>query len=97
MSCVGTDMPRTRTAAHPTPFAWTDLTWLLHRYHVSWGYYLDHGAQSRTDQPGRRFQLPPGAEAAVHPEPVPTDHAPAQARARLPELGAATLRHLGNT
>src|SRR5689334_2170740 len=52
MSCVGTDMPRNRTAADPTPFAWTDLTWLLHRYHVSWGYYLDHGAQSRADQSG---------------------------------------------
>ena len=28
---------------HHTPYAWTDLTWLLHHYHVSWGYYLDHG------------------------------------------------------
>jgi len=52
MSCVGTDMPRNRTAAHPTPFAWTDLTWLLHRYHVSWGYYLDHGAQTPADPAG---------------------------------------------
>jgi len=52
MSCVGTDMPRNRTARNPTPFAWTDLTWLLHRYHVSWGYYLDHGAQSPADQAG---------------------------------------------
>jgi phospholipase C len=46
MSCVGTDMPRNRTAANPRPFAWTDLTWLLHMNHVSWGYYLDHGAQA---------------------------------------------------
>jgi phospholipase C len=52
MSCVGTDMPRKRTAANPTPFAWTDLTWLLHRYHVSWGYYLDHGAQTPADPAG---------------------------------------------
>jgi phospholipase C len=52
MSCVGTDMPRNRTAADPTPFAWTDLTWLLHRYHVSWGYYLDHGAQTPADPAG---------------------------------------------
>jgi phospholipase C len=22
-------------------YAWTDITWLLHRYHVSWGYYVD--------------------------------------------------------
>jgi phospholipase C len=46
MSCVGTDSPRNRTAAQPRPFKWTDLTWLLHRAGVSWGYYLDHGAQT---------------------------------------------------
>jgi phospholipase C len=45
MTCVGTDQPRNRSAAHPRPFAWTDLTWLLHKAHVSWGYYLDGGAQ----------------------------------------------------
>jgi phospholipase C len=42
-SCTGTDEPRDRTATNPTPFAWTDLTWLLHKNGVSWGYYLDHG------------------------------------------------------
>jgi len=52
MSCVGTDMPNNRTAANPRPFAWTDLTWLLHRDHVSWGYYLDHGAQSASHPAG---------------------------------------------
>jgi len=30
-----------------TPYAWTDVTWLLHRYHVSWGYYLDHGPEKK--------------------------------------------------
>ena len=44
MSCHGTDMPPERLPDRPTPFAWTDITWLLHRHHVSWGYYLDHGA-----------------------------------------------------
>jgi phospholipase C len=44
MSCHGTDMPPERLPNRQTPFAWTDITWLLHRYHVSWGYYLDHGA-----------------------------------------------------
>jgi phospholipase C len=24
-------------------YAWTDLTWLLHRYHISWGYYVARG------------------------------------------------------
>jgi phospholipase C len=52
MSCVGTDQPRDRTAARPRPFAWTDLTWLLHMYHVSWGYYLDGGAQSASNPQG---------------------------------------------
>src|SRR5215469_11194687 len=42
-SCVGTDQPPNRSATNPTPFAWTDLTWLLHAQGVSWGYYLDHG------------------------------------------------------
>ena len=44
MSCSATDDPRDRTAANPRPFAWTDLTWLLNRDHVSWGYFLDGGA-----------------------------------------------------
>ena len=52
MSCIGTDSPRNRTAANPRPFAWTDLTWLLHVDHVSWGYYLDHGAQSAANPAG---------------------------------------------
>jgi phospholipase C len=44
MSCRGTNMPPERLPNRRTPFAWTDITWLLHRHHVSWGYYLDHGA-----------------------------------------------------
>jgi len=44
MSCFGTDMPPERLPTRPTPFAWTDITWLLHRHHVNWSYYLDHGA-----------------------------------------------------
>jgi phospholipase C len=52
LSCVGTDQPRNRTVTQPRPFAWTDLTYLLHAYHVSWGYYLDHGAQSATNPQG---------------------------------------------
>ena len=46
MSCKGTDSPRNRSVTHPQPFGWTDLTWLLNRDHVSWGYYLDGGAGS---------------------------------------------------
>jgi phospholipase C len=27
-----------------TPYAWTDLTYVLDKHHVSWGYYLDNGS-----------------------------------------------------
>ena len=52
MSCKTTGMPPNRRAGHPTPFAWTDVTYLLHKNHVSWGYYLDHGAVSATNKTG---------------------------------------------
>ncbi|MCL4353145.1 alkaline phosphatase family protein [Patescibacteria group bacterium] len=43
-SCVGSLMPKNRTPKDPTPFAWTDITYLLNKAHVSWVNYLDHGA-----------------------------------------------------
>jgi phospholipase C len=52
MSCKSSSMPRDRTANVPEPFAWTDLTWLFHKHGVSWGYYLDHGAQSASNANG---------------------------------------------
>ncbi len=33
----------------PPDYAWTDLTWLLHRYGVSWGYYVAKGSQPDCD------------------------------------------------
>jgi phospholipase C len=35
------------SGAHPPPphYAWTDLTYLLHKYHVSWRYYVFPGTQ----------------------------------------------------
>jgi phospholipase C len=33
------------TTGKPPDYAWTDLTWLLHRYGVSWGYYVAKGSQ----------------------------------------------------
>jgi phospholipase C len=47
-SCGGSDMPPERKPSDPTPFAWTDITWLLHRHHVSWSYYLNHGPVTLT-------------------------------------------------
>jgi phospholipase C len=33
------------TTGKPPDYAWTDLTYLLHRYGVSWGYYVAKGMQ----------------------------------------------------
>jgi phospholipase C len=44
MSCSSNNTPPERLPNRQTPFAWTDITWLLHRHHISWSYYLDHGA-----------------------------------------------------
>jgi phospholipase C len=44
MSCTSALMPKNRTPKNPTPFAWTDITYLLDKAHVSWVNYLDHGA-----------------------------------------------------
>ncbi len=72
MTCVSRLMPADRTLKNPTPFQWTEITWLLHRAHVSWVYYLDHGAlppgSGRRPAAGR-FQMPE-AEDAVKGVPV---------------------------
>ncbi len=49
MSCVSKLDPRNRTAKDPTPFAWTDITYLLHKRGISWIYYLDQGAKLDKD------------------------------------------------
>jgi phospholipase C len=33
------------TTGKPPDYAWTDLTYLLHKYHVSWSYYVGQGGQ----------------------------------------------------
>ena len=61
MSCASALMPRDRTVKHPTPFAWTEITWLLHKAHVSWVYYLDHGAlqpRPRHRKATGKFRMP---------------------------------------
>jgi phospholipase C len=52
MSCASNPMPKLRASYNATPFAWTDLTWLLHKNHVSWGFYLDHGAAPKYQTTG---------------------------------------------
>ncbi len=39
-SALGSPRPKSDIE---TPYGWTDLTWLLNRSHISWGYYLDGG------------------------------------------------------
>jgi phospholipase C len=36
--------PQNTTGKKPD-YAWTDLTWLLHKHHVSWGYYVFNGTE----------------------------------------------------
>jgi phospholipase C len=54
MSCVST--LTAPFGVHPpgerTNYPWTDLTYLLHRYHVSWRYYVGTGAQPDCDDDG---------------------------------------------
>src|SRR5919197_1430468 len=52
MSCVNAvenPLAPPYSAQNPTPrkpdYAWTDLTYLLHRHHVSWGYYIFKGTE----------------------------------------------------
>ncbi len=43
---------RERGRVPPPDYAWTDITYLLHKHHVSWGYYLARGPEPdcRNDQ-----------------------------------------------
>jgi phospholipase C len=46
MSCKSSLVgPFGATGGNRLDYPWTDLTWLLHRYHVSWGYYVHPGAE----------------------------------------------------
>ena len=49
MSCLSELDPPNRTKNNPTPFAWTDITYLLHKAGVSWACYLDQGASLNDD------------------------------------------------
>jgi phospholipase C len=36
----------------PPIYAWTDLTYLMHKHHVSWGYYVETGSEPDCDDGG---------------------------------------------
>jgi phospholipase C len=44
-TCRSSLMPKVQTKKNPTPYGWTDLTYLLDHHHVSWVVYLDGGSQ----------------------------------------------------
>ena len=58
LSCDGAVNPANVTAKDPTPFAWTDLTYLLSQGGVSWGWYLDDGAASGGAAPLKQAGVP---------------------------------------
>ena len=39
-------------ATHPPSYAWTDVTWLLHKHHVSWRYYVFKGSEPDCENSG---------------------------------------------
>ena len=45
MSCADALQSPDRASATDPRYAWTDMTYVLHAHNVSWGYYLDEGAQ----------------------------------------------------
>jgi phospholipase C len=51
-SCVNAlQNPNSPTRVATPLYAWTDLTWLLHRYGVSWGYYVVSGIEPDCEDP----------------------------------------------
>jgi phospholipase C len=51
-SCANALQNPNSPTPQPTPlYAWTDLTWLLHRYGVSWGYYIVSGTEPDCENP----------------------------------------------
>jgi phospholipase C len=69
MSCVN-DIDAPRLPADGLPYAWTDLTYLLHERSVSWGYYLVNGPQPDCfDNPAECGQQTPGVPSIWNPLP----------------------------
>ena len=62
----GCDGRRSARPAKQPIYAWTDLTYLLHRHHVSWGYYVSPGTEPDCEQ-RRRADLHAGRAARRRP------------------------------
>jgi len=50
-SGVSAERPNKAVVAGQPDYAWTDLTYLLHRDHVSWGYYVVSGTEPDCENP----------------------------------------------
>jgi phospholipase C len=74
MTCTSALMPKLASPADPTPYGWTELTYLLHRAGVSWGWYLDHGAASPLGLDGPPRSCGPTGAAAGRPHLAPRSH-----------------------
>ncbi len=62
-----TNVPVYGGATRPRPiYAWTDLTYLLHRAHVSWGYYVVTGTEPDCDNPAAE-SCPPKRQSSNTP------------------------------
>ena len=59
------DLARPWPEADDTPYAWTELTWLLNRGHISWAYYLDGGPMQVKKTGGKGNKLYPADRYAV--------------------------------
>ena len=64
MSCTSDPCKPGRRRARRDPtatrrYAWTDLTYLLHAHHVSWGYYVAAGTQPDCDDGADRLPATP--------------------------------------
>jgi phospholipase C len=53
-------------SSHSPLYAWTDLTYLLHRYGVSWGYYVFQGSEPDCDS-NSAITCAPGQQSAKTP------------------------------
>ena len=66
MSCTSEiQNPGLPTAKNPDPYAWTDLTYLMYKNGVSWGYYLSDGTQP--DCADDAMVCTPGNQSATVP------------------------------
>ena len=64
MSCASALQSPDRVSATDPRYAWTDMTYLLHAHGISWGYYLDEGAQPDCES-GSMACAPKGQKVGV--------------------------------